>query len=194
MEARSLPAELRNALAHAIFRANVELWETVRKRTLGKFSEPPTVQHAQPVQPNGTTTPSIAGPLLSQVLPGFLDFMLKQEGWRGQTLAQNRATYDMFVQCCGDKPVTEYERKDLAAFYDLLRALPKLYSKSAEWRGLFATARRETERTPVRFLSSRRPKGLRRSLACFSPCGYCPHRKALLPAANLMPRHFGQFI
>ena len=105
-------------------------------RTLGEFSEPHTAQHAQPVQPNGTTTSSIVGPLLSQVLPGFLDFMSKQEGWRGQTLAQNRATYDMFVQCCGDKPVTEYQRKDLAAFYDLLRALPKLYSKSAEWRGL----------------------------------------------------------
>lgn len=136
MEAQSLRPELRNALAHAIFRANVQFWEAVRNRTLGEFSELYTAQPAQPVQLNGTTTSSIAGPLLSQVLPGFLGFMSKQEEWRGQTLAQNRATYDMFVQCCGDKPVTEYQRKDLAAFYDLLRALPKLYSKSAEWRGL----------------------------------------------------------
>ena len=33
-------------------------------------------------------------------------------------------------------PVTAYERNHLAAFYDLLRALPKLYSKTAAWRGL----------------------------------------------------------
>lgn len=42
----------------------------------------------------------------------------------------------MFVECCGDRPVTAYERKDCATFYDLLRGLPKLYSKSAEWRGV----------------------------------------------------------
>ncbi len=139
MEEHSLLPELRDALSHAIFRANVELWETVRQRTLGDFS---TLQLHIPErdQPIPVSTPHAApsptGPQLSQVLPGFLDFMSKQEGWRGQTLSQNRTTYDMFVQCCGDKSVTAYQRKDLAAFYDLLRALPRLYSKSAEWRGL----------------------------------------------------------
>jgi site-specific recombinase XerD len=37
-------------------------------------------------------------------------------------------------------PVAAYERKHLAAFYDLLLSLPKLYSKSAEWRGLSLAA------------------------------------------------------
>ena len=62
--------------------------------------------------------------------------MSKHEGWRGQTLAQNTSTYNIFIKCCGDKPVTAYDRKDLAGFFDTLRALPKLYSKSAQWRGL----------------------------------------------------------
>jgi site-specific recombinase XerD len=136
MEAHSVPPEQRNALAHAIFKVNVDFWETVRQRTLGDFSEPHTIERAHSVQQNGSTAPSIAGPLLSQVLPSFLEFMSRQEGWRGQTLAQNTATYKMFVECCGDRPVAAYERKDLAAFFDILRALPKLYSKSAEWRGL----------------------------------------------------------
>jgi uncharacterized protein DUF6538 len=123
MEAHSLPPQVRNALAHAVFRANVEFWETVRQRTLGDFSQPRAIEHDQPVQSNGPKAPSPSDPLLSEVLPGFLDFMSKQEGWRGQTLKQNTATYNMFIECCGDQPVTAYERKDLAAFYDTLRGL-----------------------------------------------------------------------
>jgi site-specific recombinase XerD len=42
----------------------------------------------------------------------------------------------MLMECCGDRPVTAYERKDLAAFYDLLRGLPKLYAKSAVWKDM----------------------------------------------------------
>jgi site-specific recombinase XerC len=70
------------------------------------------------------------------VLPGFIKLMVENEGWRGQTLAQNQATYRMFIECCGDLPVTAYHRMDLTKFYDLLRSLPKLYSKSRQWRGL----------------------------------------------------------
>lgn len=83
-----------------------------------------------------TKVASALSPLLSEILPGFLDYMSKHEGWRGQTVAQNQTTYAMFIECCGDMPVTGYERKHLAAFHDLLRALPKLYSKSAAWRDL----------------------------------------------------------
>jgi hypothetical protein len=42
----------------------------------------------------------------------------------------------MFIECCGDRPVNDYQRADLAGFYDILRALPKLYAKSREGRGL----------------------------------------------------------
>jgi hypothetical protein len=62
--------------------------------------------------------------------------MSQQGVWRGQTLAQNTTTYGMFIECCGDRAVSSYERKDLAAFFDLLRDLPKLYSKSAEWKDM----------------------------------------------------------
>jgi integrase len=134
----SVPDEQWNALAHGILKANVTFWETVVERTRGNVAAIP----AELEQTRGTTealsttvgheTP--AGPLLSEVLPGFLSFMSDEGVWRGQTLAQNTATYEMFIQYCGDRPVTAYKRKDLAAFYDLLRALPKLYSKTATWK------------------------------------------------------------
>jgi hypothetical protein len=31
-------------------------------------------------------------------------------------------TYRMFLECCGDPPVSHYHRKDLAKFYDLARS------------------------------------------------------------------------
>jgi site-specific recombinase XerD len=138
MEYHAVPAEQRNALAHALYQADVEFWETVIERTKGNpYSEPPMLRSLEPLQLNGVPAPQPrTGSLLSEVLPSFLDYMASYEEWRGQTLAQNKTSYAMFKECCGDLPVTAYERRHLAAFYDLLRALPKLYSKCAAWRGL----------------------------------------------------------
>lgn len=138
MEYHAVPAEQRNALAHALFQADVDFWETVIERTKGNpYAEPAMPRSFVPIHSNGVAVPAIAkGPLFSDVLPSFLDYMSAYEEWRGQTLAQNKTTYAMFMQCCGDLPVTAYERKHCAAFYDLLRSLPKLYSKTAAWRDL----------------------------------------------------------
>ena len=140
MEENAIPAEFRGAVAHAILQANVTFWETVRERTLGNFSnEPRDLEGAEPLPSSASNVSAGSaptGPRLSEVLPGFLALMSEQGVWRGQTLAQNTATYDMFIECCGDRAVTSYERKDLARFFDLLRGLPKLYSKSAQWKGL----------------------------------------------------------
>jgi Domain of unknown function (DUF6538)/Phage integrase family len=141
MGQHGVPEEQRHEFTFAILRADVARWETIRKRTLGdpdgfQKEQAPAVNGSAAIVAGPTALPAAAGPKLSEVLPGFLKFMSEQGVWRGQTLAQNRASYDMFIECCGDRPVASYERKDLAAFFDLLRGLPKLYSKSAEWKGL----------------------------------------------------------
>lgn len=141
MEQHKVPEEQRQELTFAILSADVRKWETIRKRTLG---EPDGYQDAYPAPANGSPVAAsgpnpvaaVASPRFSEILPGFLTFMSEQGVWRGQTLAQNKATYDMFIECCGDRPVASYERKDLAAFFDLLRGLPKLYAKSREWKDL----------------------------------------------------------
>ena len=140
MDEYQVPEDQWNDLAFAIFCARIKKWETIRKRTLGDLEAlgfdallPSPDANPAPVAPQET------GPLLSSVLPGFIKLMVENEGWRGQTLAQYQATYRMFFECCGDRPVTAYQRTDLTKFYDLLRSLPKLYSKSREWRGLSLT-------------------------------------------------------
>jgi site-specific recombinase XerD len=144
MEDDKVPEQYRNAFAHGILQANVELWETVRQRTLGNFSSLSEVP-LRDTASSGATVEAPAGPTLTEVLPNFLDYAQKDKGWRGQTLAQNKATYRMFEECCGDKPVTTYAKTDLTKFYDLLRALPQMYSKSKEWADL--TLEQITERT-----------------------------------------------
>jgi site-specific recombinase XerD len=144
MEAHGVPEEHRNALAHGILRANVELWETVRRRTLGQF---PSLDNAalRPIASSPPEMKSPAGPAMTEVLPAFLDYAQKDKGWRGQTLAQNKTSYRMFLECCGDRPPTTYVKTDLTKFYDLLRGLPQLYSKSRDWAGL--TLEQIVERT-----------------------------------------------
>lgn len=141
MEEYSIAAELRGAFALGILRARVEMWEVIRKRTLGEF--PPIADDLLAPDPYGLisderreTVPTPVTSRLSEVLPVFLSMMEKDEGWRGQTIAQSTATYRMFMECCGDHPVTQYQRRDLTTFYDMLRALPALYSKSKQWSGL----------------------------------------------------------
>lgn len=136
MESHSVPPQHRDALAHGILRANVELWETIRRRTLGEFPPIDTIQESSLTRPTPSDEPEVeAGPKLSDVLPSFIAFMSNEKGWRGQTLAQNQATYRMFIECCGDLPIQNYKRSDLTRFYDLLRALPALYAKRKAWRG-----------------------------------------------------------
>ncbi|MGH9805668.1 MAG: hypothetical protein ACRD9W_00120, partial [Terriglobia bacterium] len=74
-------------------------------------------------------------PRFSEVPPSFLDFMSKDNGWRGQTLAQNTATYKMFIACCDDRPVTKYELKDLAAFMTYYAGFRSFTPRALSGRG-----------------------------------------------------------
>jgi integrase len=149
-----LPGTMHVELCVGILQANIQLLEKSRRWLLEGLIEgadvpKPWKDDATPAalasdgRSNNSAglshSPKIGvapSPVLSEVLPRFIKLMREEKGWRGQTLAQNQTTYRMFIDCCGDRPVSEYERKDLAKFFDLLRALPASYSKSKEWTGL----------------------------------------------------------
>lgn len=140
----ALTEAARVELGLGVLQVHVQLLEQSRKwLTEGlvapiDLSEPAEPTVAPPVVPAlaPTSVSEVAAPKLSELLPDFLDLMVEAQGWKGQTLAQNNATYRMLIEWCGDRPVTEYKKRDLAGFYDMLRKLPKLYSKSKEWRDL----------------------------------------------------------
>ena len=68
-----MPAEQRNALAHAIYQADVEFWETLVERTKGNpYVEPPMLRSSQPVLSNGiAASKAMDRPALSEVSAQF---------------------------------------------------------------------------------------------------------------------------
>jgi hypothetical protein len=134
----------RTAVAFGLVQARIEMLQARLRRLRGNGPDVlgaalPAVKEANislKVPSPDAAEPVPKGPLLSEVLPSALDFLSKEEGWRGQTLSQNRTTYRMFIEHCGDRPVQSYGKPDLTSFYDVLRGLPALYSKKPEWRGL----------------------------------------------------------
>jgi hypothetical protein len=98
----------------------------------------PVVFTDEPPAATTVTTPvAPSGPLLSVAAERYCDYGTKEKGWRGQTLAQTKATFAMFQEIAGDRIVSTYTRKDLSAFYDVLRSLPSLYAKDRRWRDLY---------------------------------------------------------
>lgn len=140
MERHQLPDEMRNALAFGLLKIRVQRLE----KSKGWLQHGPdeNLEQASPVSiavaPAQAVAPTALGDdrKLSERLPDFLDLMTRDEGWRGQTLAQNKTTYRFFIECCGDRRPDCYTRQDLASFYDTLRKLPAFYSKKPEWRGM----------------------------------------------------------
>jgi integrase len=88
--------------------------------------------------PSETINASELGELFSVVAAEYLRLrgQDREDGMRGQTIDQNKATFRMFVEVNGDLPFNSITRKDTGAFLEVLEQLPALYSKSPAWRGM----------------------------------------------------------
>jgi hypothetical protein len=118
-----------------VLEAHVKLLEEIELRILGEA--PMGLTDDLPISKADMSLPSAApGPLFSEALPAYIDLAVKDKGWRGQSTAQNEATFTMFQEVCGDLPVNAYTRRIVSDFYTTLRALPALYSKDKRWREL----------------------------------------------------------
>jgi integrase len=88
-----------------------------------------------PVAPPAPPVAQSSGPLFSELLTGFVEYMGSTKSWTGQTLAQNSTSFRMFIEVCGDLPVSAYTKKHTVEFYDVLRKLPRSYSRDPSWAG-----------------------------------------------------------
>lgn len=92
-------------------------------------------QHAAGSKSLDTPTHPASGPVLSTAQLAFRDEQLATDAWDKQTAAQAGATYRLFVEVCGDRPLADYTRKDAGRFRELASRLPADYGKSALYRG-----------------------------------------------------------
>lgn len=138
-------------LEHAMLRAGIEVSETLRARWEGNFNyepsdkllaqalrETPSAPISNPAPPSVEVPSVVAGPTFSEAAELFREGQLRRKIWERQTYLQARATYSIFCDFAGDRPLSGYVRADAGRFKALLEELPANYSKAAEYRGLSA--------------------------------------------------------
>lgn len=130
-----LPTESRDALCYGLLETRIQLLEEIERRILGHSPVVLSPDRVPDQAPAPANQRPVTGPLFSEALPAYIEIAVKDKGWRGQSLAQNETTFEMFKEVCGDLPVSTYTRRHTSDFYNTLRALPALYSKDKRWRG-----------------------------------------------------------
>lgn len=137
MTTHSLPEDRRLELAYGVLQTDVQFWQEARRRLAGLAEPidlmPPTAVPIALAAPAGAP-PAPVGPTMSELLPAFVENMIGLKEWRGQASKQNQATYRMFLEWCGDRPVQAYGKADVASFRDMLRHLPPNWSRSPTLR------------------------------------------------------------
>ncbi|KQP33277.1 integrase [Methylobacterium sp. Leaf104] len=158
------PAEAAKA-KQAMLRAGIDLSEALKARYEGDFNYEPrdkllkatlTEPHAQasatpaaaamaaaaPVTPAASTPPKKDDPASASDVrfedrgKAFRDQQVQTKRWDNQTAAQAGATYRLFADVCGDKPLGAYTRKDAGRFRERVERLPSDYGKHPRYRGL----------------------------------------------------------
>ena len=153
-----VPAEAARA-KQAMLRAGIELSEALKARYEGDFSYEPrdkllkaTLAEPSPKHwptparaPTADTAPptaerdeavSVAEPTFVERGTTFRAQQVETKRWDNQTAAQAGATYRLFADLCGDKPLGAYTRKDAGRFRDRVERLPGDYGKHPRYRGL----------------------------------------------------------
>jgi integrase len=75
-------------------------------------------------------------PLLSVVGQEFRRDQHTTKTWDAQTANQAGATYRLFIEACGDRPLSAYGRPEADRFRKQVSLLPFDYSKAVQYRGL----------------------------------------------------------
>lgn len=133
----------RHQCKEVVHRAGIDLAEALKARYQGDFEfEPrskllrqalselaPTAAPVQQQQPEAQ-----AEPLFSKVYPSYIESQLRRGEWRQQTGSQADATYRLFIQICGDKPVSQYGRADAGQFRATAERMPSDYGKAASYK------------------------------------------------------------
>ncbi|GJD93127.1 site-specific integrase [Methylobacterium iners] len=102
---------------------------TVFSDSLPPVTDTPAVSKVQ-------ASASLDGPLLSVVGQEFRRDQHSTKTWDAQTANQASATYRLFIEACGDRPLAAYGRPDADRFRKQVSLMPCDYSKAVQYRGL----------------------------------------------------------
>lgn len=104
--------------------------------TITVFSDSLQPVAAAPLASAVQASASPDGPLLSVVGQEFRRDQHATKTWDAQTANQAGATYRLFIEVCGDRPLSAYGRPEADRFRKQVSMLPFDYSKAVQYRGL----------------------------------------------------------
>ncbi|ESX03693.1 integrase [Mesorhizobium sp. LSJC268A00] len=139
-----------NQIRQAILRASIDIIGELRARQEGDYnyeSKDKLVrtaldgstggglsQQTVPLPTLVQKAPNI-GPTFSEIAEAFRSDQIAIKNWDQQTASQARATYRLFAEICGDRPLQAYTRADADEFRKKVQRLPWDYSKAPAYRG-----------------------------------------------------------
>jgi integrase len=147
-----------NQVRQAVLKAGIDVAEAMQARCAGDFEHEPKDRRlkmalaALAFEPTPASTPAAAAaspsastsePVaagattskpLSELWPAFCQQQTVSGAWESQTASQARATFRLFIDVCGDRPLAAYARADASRFKQQAERLPALYGKSPRYR------------------------------------------------------------
>ena len=117
-------------VVRALQEASVEAADAKRKRNEGDVVPTPSEPLQQPLS---GSTPSSA-PLLSAAFERWAEQKALGNRWTAKAKNDYRNWLTLFIEICGDRPITEYRKADGREFKDVLTKLPANWRKMPETR------------------------------------------------------------
>jgi len=140
MERHGVPEHQRLELCFGLMQTFVKSLQVSEQRVRGEY---PDVDVQLTTIPQGlvkadeqAVATADGQPHLSELLPEYFEHQVKETGWSQQTLKQNKATIERFIELVGDKPIQSYVREHLGEFYTVALKVPAKWGQTPEWRNM----------------------------------------------------------
>lgn len=112
-----------------IIKASIRARGDIARRNQGDPIETPVV-------PDQTSLSSASSPLLGALIEKWVAEKNQAGTWRPKTADAYHKGLLGFLECCGDRPVTSYGKKDARQFKEVLMGLPANWNKHKALRNL----------------------------------------------------------
>nr|WP_222533482.1 site-specific integrase [Azospirillum sp. 412522] len=91
---------------------------------------------AKPMGAGASGEPPSDAPMFGALTETHIEQMVGTGAWSAQqTALQNRATFRLWIEFHGDRPVDRYSRRDASSFMGALRKLPRMHGRSPSLKG-----------------------------------------------------------
>ncbi len=141
MAKHGVPEHQRMELCFGLLQTFIKSLDVSERRVKGEYQEDELVNPVMAPATNAKVQNAVVDdygdqPLLSELLSDYFDHQFTETGWSQQTLKQNTATIERFIELVGNKPIQSYTREHLGEFYTVALKVPAKWGQMPKWRAM----------------------------------------------------------